>query len=197
MIWNSSLRRFVLALITSVGMLVVGVGFLGATLDRYAIARAAYDAANAERQKVTTRLESAQRDEPAMRRALERFTALQHDGLVGQEHRLDWGERVKRIKAARRIPLVEFELAPQRVFGQPYPDLTLRASRMTLRVRLAHEGDLVRLLADLDNPGTALILPRQCSLQRDTDQLGANPTAIIGSCELDWITLNLTPPTRP
>jgi len=117
--------------------------------------------------------------------------------LLGEERRLDWGERVNRIKVSRKIPAADFELSPQRIIGQPFPDLALRASRMTLRTRLAHEGDLLRLLADLDAPGNALVLPRRCTLERDSGSASENPPAISSTCELDWVTLHLNSPARP
>ena len=197
MTWTNALRRFAVALVTSLGMLAIGAGFLGAALDRHAIAKSGNEHALADLHTVTGRLEDAQRDEPAMRRALERFITFQKEGLIGEERRLDWGERVNRIKVSRKIPVADFELSPQRIIGQPFPDLALRASRMTLRARLAHEGDLLRLLADLDTPGSALVLPRRCTLERESGPVSENPTAISSSCELDWVTLHLNTPSRP
>ncbi len=197
MSWNNTLRRFVLALVASLGMLAIGAGFLGAALDRNAIAQSANAQAAGERRTIAQRLADAQHNAPAIRRALERFVVFQQEGLIGEERRLDWGERVKRIKDSRKIASAEFELSPQRVIGQSFPDLTLRASRMTLRAHLAHEGDLLRLLADLDSPGSALVLPRRCIMEREPGLASENPGAINSNCELDWVTLHLNVPARP
>jgi hypothetical protein len=189
--WNASTRRFALAVLVSLGMIAVGAGFLGAALKRHALAQSEYQHAFDARARVGARLNKAQYDEPAIRRALQRFTEFEKNGLIGEERRLEWADRINRIRADRRIPAIDFELSPQRAIGHAFPGLSINASSMTLRAKLLHEGDLMRILADLKAPGSALVLPRHCLIERNVGDGGENTITISAVCELDWITLNL------
>lgn len=188
MINAPAMRRFVLAMLLAAGMIGIGFAALSVALRGKQQAEADYRRASDERDAIAARLSRAQQDEPEIRRALTRFENLRQQGVIGPERRLEWAEALTRERTQRKLAQLEFELAPQRSLAAATPELPLQASTMTLRTQLWHEGDLLRLLADLRALRSATVLPRRCTLERGSDAAteGAPLSAV---CELDWITL--------
>lgn len=188
------MRRFVLAMLLAAGMIGVGFAALSVALRGKELAEADYQRASDERNAIATRLTRAQQDEPEIRRALARYENLRRQGVIGPERRLEWAEALTRERTQRKLSQLEFELAPQRSLAAATPELPLQASTMTLRAQLWHEGDLLRLLADLRALRSATVLPRRCTLDRGSD-VAAQDAPLSAVCELDWITLG-TPGAR-
>lgn len=194
---RGAIKRFALASCVALLMLGTGATALTAAFTYLAERETAFRRAEAERSSISTRLSRSQQDEPEIRRALERFDALRNQGVVGPERRLEWAERISLIRNTHKIPAIEFELAPQRKLPTSFSDISLRASTMTLRARLLHEGDLLRILEDLRQQGSAEVLPRRCVLERGTDSETTLPLALSAVCELDWITVSIDSPAAP
>ncbi|GAA5179167.1 hypothetical protein GCM10025771_20530 [Niveibacterium umoris] len=192
-----ALRRFVLALLAALAMIGIGFAALSAALKGKESAEADFRTAERERNAIASRLSAAQRDEPEIRRALAQFDALRKQGLVGAERRLEWAEAVTQTRARRKLPSLEFELAPQRTLPGAHPELPLLSSAMTLRARVWHEGDLLRILGDLHGQRSATVLPRHCVIERDSGDTGDEAAPLGVVCELDWITLGTPGPVRP
>lgn len=195
MIARGVARRFALSLVVSLVLFGLGLTALDAALDVQNAREEEYQRAIKERDLIASRLRQSLHDEPEIRRALERFDALTNQGLVGPERRLDWTERLGLIRNRRKIPAIEFELAPLRKLPGNMPELSLNASTMRLRARLVHEGDLLNVLDDLQNQGSAIVIPRHCVIERGNDADTALPLALNAECELDWVTLSHTAPT--
>ncbi len=196
MINAPAMRRFVITLLLSASMIGIGFVALSVALHGKEQAEIDYRRAYDERAAIASRLSRAQQDEPEIRRALAQYEALRKRGVIGPERRLEWAEALTRERAQRKLSQLDFELAPQHVLSTATPELPLRASTMTLRAQLWHEGDLLRLLADLRGIRSATVLPRRCTLDRGTDA-AADGTAVSAVCELDWITLGIPSPHKP
>lgn len=149
-------------------------------------ARLAHRAASIARE----RLARIQRDEPQIRNTLERLDKVLGSGLVGPAQRLDWAERMRSIARQRRLDDLNFEIAPPRQMGSLdlRDEYTVHASAMRVNGTLLHEGDMLRLLADLRGPVTGQVLPRRCSLARDT-AVGPQPPKLRMQCDVDWINI--------
>jgi len=191
-----AMRRFVLALLLAASMIGIGFAALSVALRGKEQAEADYRRANDERNAIAARLARAQQDEPEIRRALTQYETLRRQGVIGAERRLEWAEALTRERTLRKLPQLEFELAPQRSLASATPELPLQASAMTLRAQLWHEGDLLRLLADLRALRSATVLPRRCTLDRGSDG-AADGAPLSAVCELDWITLGAPGPRTP
>jgi len=139
------------------------------------------------------------RDETEEIRAkIARYQELAASGVIGQEARLDWVEKIAKIKAARRLFDVEYEFAPQKTAeaailpeGAVGGGYEFMASPMKLRMQLLHEDDLLGFLADLRQSVQAILVVRRCSVER----LPRNPNErnlqpqLKADCDIDWVTL--------
>lgn len=155
----------------------------------------------AEQRDIRSRLSNAHEEEQEIRNRIARYQKILDSGMVNQEERLIWIEQIARIKVARKLLDVQYELSPQ----HPIDDGTLpggataggyefMASSMKLQVALLHEEDLLGLLADLRQSVRAQLLIRHCSIDRTpaaatgTTERGPAPQ-LRAECLIDWVTL--------
>lgn len=159
--------------------------------------KAARDA-TAARRDIQSKLLRAREEEKELRAMIGGFQALRDKGYVGPERRLDWIETLNRIKVARKIFGMEYDLAPQRPIdaavmpgGANAGGFELMASQMRLRLQLLHEGELIAFLSELRESVPALIQIRSCGIERiaaGTSDRARN-AQLRANCTLEWITL--------
>ena len=123
-------------------------------------------------------------------------------GIVGEENRLEWTELLREIRDRRRLPALDYEIAPQRPLDPISGDLVFLASPMQLNAHLLHEEDLLRLLDDLHRHARPLLRVRECTLERlprgAAEGSSAHPRANLrAECQIDWITIGQPGPRRP
>ncbi len=192
------LKRLRWALAFLVVMALIGGGSVWSTLQLKQISeRAAREAATA-RKNIQTKLARASDEQQELRDKIVRFQALKAKGYVGPEQRLDWIETIARIKAARRIFKLDYELAAQRPVdagilpgGASAGGFQIMSSQMRLELQLLHEGELLAFLAELRNAVQALVQVRSCTIERlapdNTDR--GSKAQLKAECLLEWITL--------
>lgn len=152
----------------------------------------------AARLEIQGKLARASQEEQELRDKIGRFQALKAKGYVGPEQRLDWIETIARIKSARRIFKLDYELAAQRPVdssilpgGASAGGFQIMSSQMRLDLQLLHEGELLAFLAELRNAVQALVQVRSCTIERlapDTTDRGSK-AQLRAECILEWITL--------
>lgn len=154
----------------------------------------------AERGDIRNKLARARDEEQEIRAKIARYQELVARGYVTEEQRLDWIERIAQIKTARKLLDVQYELLPQKaVDASLLPEGAIggghdfMSSPMKLQMQLLHEDDLLGFLADLRARVRALIVVRQCSVERiargpAATERGVQPQ-LKADCDLDWITL--------
>lgn len=189
----------------------LGPGIVGAALllllggGLYHFAATQFERAQAEQGRARDlartlhqRYQQAQANEPDLRQSIARFEQFRRQGLIGPENRLEWAAALHIIGQNRALGPLDFTLAPQHPLAKldPAGTYTSKASSMKLRLALLHEGDLLRVLADLHGLPGVLVTPRHCSL---ADQPGEGRTeGLTAECELDWITVDTAPrPPQP
>jgi DNA-binding transcriptional regulator YdaS (Cro superfamily) len=147
---------------------------------------------SAERSKAQARLAEARIELRELRENLPQFEQMRQSGLIGDERRLDLMEQLKGIQQARRLMTLSYTMAPQKAFAvdpvQPTGNMQVRGSRITLKLPLLHELDLLHLLADLK--GRGMYVPEECSVKRIDWQSG-EPLGprLQAECALYWVTL--------
>jgi hypothetical protein len=184
----------ILAILALLGAAVV-VGALQLTKAAQAEARKV----EAERGDIRNKLARARDEEQEIRARIARYQELVERGYVTEEQRLEWIERIAQIKAARKLIDVQYELMPQKpVAAELLPEgaagggYEFMSSAMKLQMQLLHEDDLLGFLADLRARVRALIVVRQCTVERiprgAASERGVQ-AQLKADCELDWITL--------
>ena len=127
-------------------------------------------AAAAERQSAQSKLDRATDEEREIRDRLVDYRKLLDRGVIGDEQRLDWVDRIGEIKTARKLFDVRYSIEAQRPVDYPGlaggGDVEFMASPMKLDMSLLHEEDLFRFLDDLRRALSAHVVVKSCSLQR-------------------------------
>lgn len=138
-----------------------------------------------------------------------RFAALVEQGIIGAERRLEWVDKMRHAKAARKLYDLQFEIAPQQAIDPELlpasgGDYEFRSSSMRLQMQLLHEGDLLGFVGDLRDGTHAFLRPRNCVIERLAQPVGETPgnLAVVGpqlraDCIIDWITIQRRSATLP
>ena len=125
---------------------------------------------------------------------LPRFHALHRDGVIGEERRLAWIERLRDAAARVRLPSLRYRIERRTVYetGLDAGTGAYRAfsTVVHLEAGLLHEGDLERLFRELSAPGAGLHRVEHCEIRRAGPEFVTGPDAInlFAECDLRWIT---------
>lgn len=178
--------------------IVLGGGLAAASVKWTERARQEQAQAQAARIETSGKLARAREEEQEIKHNLLQYRALAEQGVVGEENRLDWIERIAAIKLARKLYDIHYEIAEQQRLDNTAtsgPDIMI--SKMNLTLPLLHEDDLFHLLGDLRAGSRGYFQVKSCQLTREAPvdrkvlapQLGA-------ACELDFYTIRERAPTR-
>ena len=188
----ADLPKIRISLIVAILMIASGVVASIFSLDRTKIAQNAKASAAAERGQFDGKLKQVRDEENEIKQKSSTFSRLQARGVIGEEQRLDWVELLKDIRDHRRLIDLQYEIAPQRALDTPPgSNYTFYASTMKLKLKLLHEEDLTRLLADLNKQARALIQVKSCYISRlPRGPAGpGNVAQLQADCDIDWVTL--------
>ena len=153
------------------------------------------DSASGERllQEARARLDNARRERDNLNESADVFRTLVERGLLQREQRLDLVELVNALRARHQLYTLEYEIAPQRTLalagGRVFASIDVLASRVNIKARALHEGDLLGFIADLTQSRQGFYPVDRCTLTRIAgDPEGLKPH-VEASCTLEWITL--------
>lgn len=153
-------------------------------------------------QQQNNNLEAAQ-STALLEQYLKPYRTLQRQGVIAQPARLQWLETLQASVNQNLIPTVSFTLsptAPASATHTMYLHETLAVKVTPLRVdyTLLHEGDLYRLLRDMQSQSKGLFSAENCEIKRSEEQAEDTPTVnqasasqdvFKGYCELLWYSL--------
>ncbi|MCI0400342.1 MAG: hypothetical protein L0Z68_03440 [Gammaproteobacteria bacterium] len=127
-----------------------------------------------------------------------RFKELYAEGIIGNEQRLNWIETLRDAEAKIELPLLSYEITSQNEYTPSYGvfrgGFQIYASKMELTFGLSHEGDLERLLDELNKRASGLYSVGNCTFTRSQKTIEHDPQKpnISGTCELLWYTIKLS-----
>ena len=155
--------------------------------------RRALAAAQSEFRQAEQRLALSAQEEHEARDHAELYGRLKELRILGEERRLEWVEALARIRIARELTELRYQVERQKVLKTlpGKPSLELRSSTLKVELTLLHEGDLLAFLSDLRASGNAYYSVRQFSIARISDALHAATMAprLRATCQIDLITL--------
>ena len=174
-------------------LLACGVGLVWFAQQTLVGEKRALGAAQGELRQQAQRLSHVVHEEREVRDHVELYQRLKDLRILGEEQRLEWVEALTRIRAARELPELRYQVERQKVLKSlpGNPALELRSSTMKVELALLHEGDLLGFLDDLRASGHAYYAVRQCSIARTADAVLAAPAAprLRAACQIDLFTL--------
>ena len=144
-------------------------------------------------QEARSRLETARRERDNLVQSAEVFRTLVERGLLQGERRLDLVELVNSLRARHQLAALDYEIAPQRPLqlagGRGFGSIDVLASRVKLRARALHEGDLLGFIDDLTQTPQGFYPVDKCTIRRIDAPPDSIQPRIESECTLEWITL--------
>lgn len=175
---------------------VAGAAIVALSSKAFSAASTANQQAKAARD--TAHGKSLRADEEALRlrEKIALYMALQSLGIIGQEHRLEWIEKIRKVKEARKLINLSYELGPQQlvkadVVAPSGNAFDIMSSPMKLQMSLLHEFDLLGLLSDLRSGIQGYLRVSRCDIERvASPPSGSGPAPQMrADCDIDWITV--------
>jgi len=123
------------------------------------------------------------------------FLTLFDRGVLGDEHRLDWIETIRATGESIKLPALRYKINSQNIYTPEYPvntgNFSLYSSDMVLNLDLLHEGDIFRVLRDLDSKALGTYSVSGCKFLRKSGEVKEDPTKanISADCNLQWFTI--------
>jgi hypothetical protein len=151
--------------------------------------------ANAERrlQEARTRLEGARRERDSLQESADVFRTLVERGLLQSERRLELVELVNTLHTRHKLFGLDYEVAPQRPLqlagGRVFTAVDVLASRVKLRARALHEGDVIAFVEELTHSRQGFYPIDRCLMKRIDPGADTLQPRIEAECWLEWITL--------
>lgn len=133
---------------------------------------------------------------------LPRYAALEEEGVIGREHRLDWIDVLRETARIVQVPRLEYSIEAQQRFDVGVDlnvgDYSAYASSMRVSLGLLHEGDLVSFLSGLTEKASGLVGVTGCEMTRGGQTLINQPRAsnVTARCVLRFITIR-GPESKP
>jgi len=130
-----------------------------------------------------------------IRQYYQRYEKLVAAGVAGDENRLDWVSVVRDSAEKMKISSIRYEISAQEPFEASYlsnvGELTVYASHMLLKLQLAHEEEILRLIDDLNRNARGLFHVDSCEFTRAGEgvALHMERANIGGKCEFTWFTI--------
>jgi hypothetical protein len=180
-----------------VAALLVAVGGIAIVLSQQMLqqGRAEQTKAAADRQAAQNRLARTTDEEREIREKLVDYQKLRSRGLIGEEDRADWVERIAQIKSARKLFDLKYTIEPQRPADYPglaaTGDVEFLVSQMKVDLALLHEEDLFRFIDDLRGALSSHVVVRSCTvsrLDRVVADRGVAPR-LRADCTIDLVTI--------
>jgi hypothetical protein len=121
------------------------------------------------------------------------YTSLVNRHIVGEENRLSWFETIQSTANAKGMLLVKYditsqELVPDTTGQHSAKGLEVYRSKMTIDIRMAHEGDLFAMLNTLDEKAKGLFIVDKCEIKKIETRLNEDRERMRSLCELSWYT---------
>ena len=111
-------------------------------------------------------------------------------------------ELVNTLRARHQLFSLDYEVAPQRPLllagGRVFSSVDVLASRVKLKLRALHEGDVVGFVNDLARTPQGFYPVDRCAMRRvETTSPDSMQPRIEADCTLEWITLKEKRANRP
>lgn len=140
------------------------------------------------------RLQKSGEEKAIILRYLPEYQALQKQGFIGAEQRIDWLDGLRAANARASLFGIEYQIGAQ----QPYANvhalgantLPFQQSLMKISFKLLHEEDLLRFFKILEDQDAGTYALNECAIERIAGSPGGVQPNLRAECELAWITLN-------
>jgi hypothetical protein len=153
-------------------------------------------------EQARARLETARRERENLRESADIFRTLVDRGILQGERRLDMVEMINGLRSQQQLFALDYEISPQRPLplagGRAFPAVDVLASRVKLRMRALHEGDVLGFVDGLGASRQGFFPVDRCTMRRiDATSTDAIVPRVEAECAFEWITLKDKNAGRP
>lgn len=153
-------------------------------------------------QQARARLDGARRERDSLQESSDVFRTLVERGLLQSERRLDLVELVNMLRVRHQLFALDYEIAPQRPLplagGRVFNSVDVLASRVKLKLRALHEGDVLSFVEELSQSRQGFYPVDRCTMRRvDAPSEDSLQPRVEADCSLEWITLKEKNAKRP
>lgn len=140
------------------------------------------------------RVDTARRERESLEQSVDVFRTLVERGLLESERRLDLVELINSLRTQHHLFGLDYEIGPQRALplaaGLGFTAVEVLASRVRLKARALHEGDVLDFIQALSQSRQGFYPVDRCLLRRlETKAVEALEARVEAECTLEWITL--------
>ncbi len=139
------------------------------------------------------RLQKSGEEKAIILRFLPEYQALQKQGFIGAEQRIDWLDGLRAANTRASLFGIDYQIGAQQPYamvGPPNATLPLQQSLMKISFQMLHEEDLLRFFRILEDQDAGTYALNECALERIAGSPGGIQPNLRAECELAWITLN-------
>jgi hypothetical protein len=141
-----------------------------------------------------SRVDTARRERESLVQSVDVFRTLVERGLLQTERRLDLVELLNTLRTRHQLFALDYEIGAQRPLalsgGVAFTAVEVLASRVKLRARTLHEGDLLEFIEALSHSRQGFYPVDRCVIRRiDAKGDGSLQPRIEADCTMEWITM--------
>jgi hypothetical protein len=153
-------------------------------------------------EQARARLENARRERDNLRESADIYRMLLENGLLQPERRLDMVELVNGLRSRHNLFTLEYDIGAQRPLplaaGQGFAAVEVLASRVKLRLKALHEGDVLGFVDALHASRHGFFPLERCVMKRlDVADAKILQPRVEAECTFEWITLKDKNAGRP
>lgn len=190
-ITSDDLARIRRPLLATCLLLAVAGGLAWWSASEAHKARQARETAAIRTNQLEQRLRQANDEEQDRKNRAQQFLHWQAAGITGEERRLEWIEVLRAVQREVRLPGMNYEFGIQTPLASDNgASYAWFASPLRLELRLLHEEDLLNFLSGIEKNAKALVLVRECKLERLPAPASSRevPARLKADCDLQWLT---------
>lgn len=187
-IFRGALTVFVLCLLVSGAMLAASIYFRDEMESDFNKDQVRF-------QSISRKYLAIDEEDRFIKQFYPRFRELYAEGIIGNEHRLNWIETLRSAGARIDLPSLSYEIMSQKEYTPSYAiyrgSYQIYVSKMKLTFGLLHEGDLERLFDELNQRASGLYSVADCTFTSSQKTIEHDPKQenISAQCELLWYTI--------
>ena len=191
-----------LPLLAATVLIAMGIACVVVSESWLIDARKIRDVAKSSSEAAQKQLDQVSEEEREIKENMLWYARMASRGMIDLENRLELIDSIAKIKTARKLYEIRYNIEAQRPLA--YPGITpsgamdLVGSRMKLEMQLLHEEDLLKFLSDLNAAALSQISVRRCTLDRiergPTQALAAVPR-LSSNCEVDLVVVKQVKPS--
>ncbi len=177
-----------LSMVFSAVLIFLGHNYHADMVDHHALK-------NAEFSEAEMQMEELREEKEIIAAYLDNFIAMQKSGIFDAKHRVDWVDSVNEARRKMKLPIVRYQIFPQRAYNAEYLVdeglVNVVTSQIKLEAGLLHEGDLADLFSWMDKYAPGQIHLSNCDLKRVELVFGyySHGPNLNVNCELEWFSV--------